>query len=559
MNDIRWKPSVIGQATVTVLALALLSATATPVFAQPIAPESPDSVTNPPAAELNAVDAAADNAADAATHAERAVKREGDQSVYRDVVVFGRSVELNADQTAQDVVVIGGSANVRGKARDSVVTILGSANLDGETKDAVAVMGSVKLGTNAHVRGDAVAVMGNVKLARGAKVKGDVVAVGGSVEREEGAVIDGDVFSLPGVAWLGDWVEQCVYKLRPLSPRLGWLWVIAGAFLVLYAFAAVAFPRPISACREQIASRPATTLMVGLVTKMLVPIITFILLATGIGVFVVPFLFAVLVFAGIVGKVALLQHVGGKLGRFGGAALQSPLMALLLGWILLTLLYLVPILGLVVYGLAGVWALGAAVMAMFGSTRREMPQRPAAPPAPTPIGLATAAAATPAGASGLDSTSPTDSARPETSPLTNAVPDNSTTPVAETLSLPRANFWERMGAAFLDVVLVGILSGLVGGPPLGFLVALAYFAGMWTWKGTTIGGIVLNLKVVRLDGGPLTFTAALVRGLAAAFSVIVLFLGFLWIIWDKEKQGWHDQIAGTVVIRIPRGTPLVCI
>jgi uncharacterized RDD family membrane protein YckC len=63
--------------------------------------------------------------------------------------------------------------------------------------------------------------------------------------------------------------------------------------------------------------------------------------------------------------------------------------------------------------------------------------------------------------------------------------------------------------------------------------------------------------VSRLDGQPLTFVIALVRGLAAGFSVVVLFLGFLWIIWDKDKQGWHDRIAGTVVVKLPRGTPLV--
>jgi uncharacterized RDD family membrane protein YckC len=107
-------------------------------------------------------------------------------------------------------------------------------------------------------------------------------------------------------------------------------------------------------------------------------------------------------------------------------------------------------------------------------------------------------------------------------------------------------------------MLLGVLSGFVGRAPLSFLIALAYFAGMWTWKGTTIGGIVLGLKVVRHDGQPVSFVVALVRGLAAAFSAMVLFLGFLWIAWDKEKQGWHDKIAGTVVLKLPRGTPLVC-
>jgi uncharacterized RDD family membrane protein YckC len=90
-------------------------------------------------------------------------------------------------------------------------------------------------------------------------------------------------------------------------------------------------------------------------------------------------------------------------------------------------------------------------------------------------------------------------------------------------------------------------------------VILAYFAGMWTWRGTTVGGIVLNLRVVRYDGKPMNFAVALVRALGAAFSIMVFFLGFLWIAWSQDKQGWHDKIAGTVVVRQPRGTPLLCI
>ena len=83
---------------------------------------------------------------------------------------------------------------------------------------------------------------------------------------------------------------------------------------------------------------------------------------------------------------------------------------------------------------------------------------------------------------------------------------------------------------------------------------------MWAWKGTTIGGVVLKLQVVRqANEGSLTFVVALVRALAAAFSIVVLFMGFFWIVWDKDNQGWHDKIAGTVVVRLPRAMPLVCV
>ena len=128
----------------------------------------------------------------------------------------------------------------------------------------------------------------------------------------------------------------------------------------------------------------------------------------------------------------------------------------------------------------------------------------------------------------------------------------------EAYSYPRATFWERMGAGFLDLVLVGLISIVIHRPPpVMFLVALVYFVGLWTWRGTTVGGVVLGLKVARQDGERLTFLVALVRAFAGAFSLIFLFLGFLWIAWDKEKQAWHDKIAGTVVVRLPRGVPLV--
>jgi len=120
-----------------------------------------------------------------------------------------------------------------------------------------------------------------------------------------------------------------------------------------------------------------------------------------------------------------------------------------------------------------------------------------------------------------------------------------------------------MAAAFLDWVIVGFLGGFVGSlthrPGFFFLVVLIYFAGMWTWKATTVGGVVLGVKVVRQDGYPVTLLVSTVRALAGAFSIVIFFLGFLWILFDRERQGWHDKIAGTVVIKLPKGTPLVLV
>jgi uncharacterized RDD family membrane protein YckC len=362
-------------------------------------------------------------------------------------------------------------------------------------------------------------------------------------------------------AWLKTWFVQCVLKLRPLSLQVGWVWAVAGVVFLLYLLIAAVFPRPIEACVNELTRRPTTTFFMGLLALLVLPVLIFILMCTGIGLVVVPFILAALVLGAAVGKVGVLEWLGFRVGRRSGSqGLQNGLVALVIGVIIIALLYLVPVLGLLTFTIISVWGLGVAVTTAFAGLRKELPPKPSAPPTgagmPAPTGVdrvrgaemgtpeATSSGASWSGAGGPSSAAAAMPSAPSHLP--------------ETLSYPRAGFWERMGAGFLDIVLVSILGSIVNVVPLGFLLALAYFTGMWAWKGTTIGGIVLGLKVVRMDGQPVTFAVALVRALAAAFSIVVLFLGFLWIAWDVERQGWHDKIAGTAVLKLPRGTPLVC-
>jgi uncharacterized RDD family membrane protein YckC len=80
---------------------------------------------------------------------------------------------------------------------------------------------------------------------------------------------------------------------------------------------------------------------------------------------------------------------------------------------------------------------------------------------------------------------------------------------------------------------------------------------MWKLRGTTIGGIICNLQVVRADGRPLDWSTAIVRALSCLLSLVAAGLGFFWIAFDADKQGWHDKIAGTIVVRGPVGKSLV--
>ena len=123
---------------------------------------------------------------------------------------------------------------------------------------------------------------------------------------------------------------------------------------------ALVMPGTVLACATEINKRPATTFFMGLLTKMILPLIVFILAATGIGAIIVPFLGAALAFGALIGKTALFEALGFSVGRrFGTAVLQNALIAFLLGIGIITILYMVPVIGFLALGVVsrfGDWA-----------------------------------------------------------------------------------------------------------------------------------------------------------------------------------------------------------
>lgn len=81
----------------------------------------------------------------------------------------------------------------------------------------------------------------------------------------------------------------------------------------------------------------------------------------------------------------------------------------------------------------------------------------------------------------------------------------------------------------------------------GFLFAL-YSISMWLLVDKTLGQALLGLRVLRTDGQSLTLGPAIRRILGYYVSFLALFLGFLWVLIDDRRQGWHDKIADTVVV-----------
>ena len=83
-----------------------------------------------------------------------------------------------------------------------------------------------------------------------------------------------------------------------------------------------------------------------------------------------------------------------------------------------------------------------------------------------------------------------------------------------------------------------------------FLVPLLYFVLMWGWQGQTLGQKAFGLRVVDADtGARISYARALLRYVGVIIASIPFSLGLLWAAWDPRKQGWHDKIASTLVVR----------
>ena len=146
-----------------------------------------------------------------------------------------------------------------------------------------------------------------------------------------------------------------------------------------------------------------------------------------------------------------------------------------------------------------------------------------------------------------------------------------------------AGFWRRLGAYTVDCTIIFIIfiilasiaslaffSGAISANSKNFIADLAdparfssmmiltwlffisfniaYFTYFYGTTGRTPGKMLFGLQVVSAEGAPISFGIAFLRAVGYLVSGALFNLGFIWIAFDKRKQGWHDKIAGTVVI-----------
>ena len=475
--------------------------------------------------------------------------------------VPARTAPSTPDQVVEDSVKAGKVAHLKGdytlrpgQRVESVEIFYGTGRIEGEVEEDVEVIfGVAKLAGTARVGGDVVVVGGEVEISPGAVVDGDVVAVSSTLDVPPGFTPGGEyvtVGSIGSMPWARQlaatttpWITRGLLWGRPIVPSLPWVWGVVAVFALLCLLLNLVFEGTVRACTRALSQKPLTTGLGGLLVLLLIAPVSLILTLSIVGLVLVPFLWFALLIAALIGNVSVACWIGSRiLAETSPSNRLEAMRSLGIGLGVIILVYMVPVLGFTAWALVGLLGLGAAASALLTGLRQENP-RPPAPTIPPPTAEAASDAAV--------------NEESETSAEATATPSHAAA-ASDVSGCPRATLLRRLGALLLDFFLVMMITIAVFEVHFGLslILLLCYRVALWSWKASTVGGIICQLRVARLDGTPVGFTDSLVRGLASIFSAVILGLGWLWILWDPERQAWHDKIAGTIVVRVPTGWPI---
>jgi uncharacterized RDD family membrane protein YckC len=129
--------------------------------------------------------------------------------------------------------------------------------------------------------------------------------------------------------------------------------------------------------------------------------------------------------------------------------------------------------------------------------------------------------------------------------------------------MEKVGFVTRLIAYLIDIVILVVINvvltfalGMVLGDSgaaiaslLSLVIVFGYVLYFWSTSGQTPGKSVMKIKIVSTDGSAMTMGKAVMRLIGYVVSGLIFYLGFIWILFDANKQGWHDKIAGTYVVK----------
>ncbi|HEY0791081.1 MAG TPA: RDD family protein [Chthoniobacterales bacterium] len=437
-------------------------------------------------------------------------------------VVIGHDLVVEEDQTVEgDLCVIHGRADVRGILNGDLTVIGSHANLSGT------------------VNGDVTGVASTMQLVRDCTINGDFTTVASAVERQPEVTINGSQTNLnflpqASLDRIGRWLNGTVLLFRPMAPGDFVSWTVALGTLAFGLALALICPGVITETGRILQQRTVAAFLSGVALVPAAALFCFLLLLTVVGILAVPIVMAALLVFALAGNTAVFHIIGRRLAPKLASHARADLLFVTVGALVCWALYFIPLLGFLAGSFVFVGGLGAFTLWVLDRARaRTSPPDALGPVAPLKA----------------EQTEPVPALRKREAAV-----------VPSALAIPRAPFLPRLLANLIDLVVVYSTLHFLNLTRVLVPTWVLYRFAMYAWRSATLGGIVLRLQVIRTDGTVLVgdYSTALLRALSSLLSLLPLGLGFLWILFDPDKNAWHDHISRTFVVQVqlPRPTPL---
>jgi hypothetical protein len=292
-------------------------------------------------------------------------------NLHRDIVV-------DVGQVQDNVFILGGSATVDGRVKKSVVAIGGTVTISGTVEESVVGIGAT------------------ITLKPSAVIKKDVVAFGGRLIREPGSSVGNDTvfFDLSSLVprFMRHGGARGFFSLSIVPLLLIFKLITAFLWLLMALLVAGIFPRQTAVASTQVRRSfwPVFgTGILGFIIFIGLVIVSALLCLILIGIPILLFVLVAALALRVFGQVALFHFFGESVARSLGNKQPSVLGASLLGWVVVSLIGFIPVIGLLFSLVVSILAFGTSIMTKFGTTanwlaRRQAQAAPPAPPSPPP-------------------------------------------------------------------------------------------------------------------------------------------------------------------------------
>jgi hypothetical protein len=271
-----------------------------------------------------------------------------------------KNVTIEKGETQDNIVSFGGNVTVEGRVRESVVVFGGSITVGGEVGDSV-----VGIGASINLRSTAV-------------VKKDVVSIGGTLNKEPGCTVQGDTVYFHGGEFFSKLFRGGIFSF-PFVPLILILKLI-GFFiwLVIALVVAALLPRQIALASSQIRTSLWPIVVTGLVALTIFAGLAIFFALLSLLLIGIPFLMLLIALGLIVkifGNVALFYLFGESVARAFRSRTPAPAAAVVLGLVVVTVIKLIPFLGLLFSQCLSVIAWGVVIRTKFGTTENWLRKR----------------------------------------------------------------------------------------------------------------------------------------------------------------------------------------